>query len=90
MTYIIQRIKTLINNYKSPNTKITVIPIKDKIDYVMICYDYYDRDICIMVYNDSFIKINVDNSIHAICDSIHTVRYELDRLQTYKYYASNI
>jgi len=89
MTYTIQSIKTYIKTYQNPYHQIKVIHIKDKIDYHMICYEYYDRDICIIIYNDTFIKINVDNHIHAICDGIKSVRYELDKIGMYRDYASN-
>jgi|LakMenE01Jun11ns_1017448.scaffolds.fasta_scaffold7618218_2 hypothetical protein len=77
---IIHSIKSYIRTYHNPYHQVRIIPIKDKFDYYMICYNQYERDICIMVYNDTFIKINVDNQIYAICDGIKSVRYELDRL----------
>jgi hypothetical protein len=86
--HIIQSIKAYIKTYQNPYHQIKVIHMKDKIDYYMICYEYCERDICIIVYNDTFIKINVDNHIYAICDGIKTVRYELDKIGMYRDYAS--
>ena len=87
--HITQNIKAYINTFQNPFHQIKILHIKDKIDYHMICYEYYDRDISIIVYNDTFIKINIDNHIHAICDGIKSVRYELDKIGTYRNYASN-
>ena len=87
--HIIQSIKSYINTHQNPYHQVKVIHVKDKIEYYMLCYEYYDRDICITIYNDTFIKISIDNHIHAICDGIKTVRYELDKISTYRNYASN-
>lgn len=89
MSQIINNIKAYINAYKNSYTKIKVMHVKDNIDYTLIYYDYYDHDISIMVYNETFIKINVDKNIHAICDGIKSVRYELDKIHTNKHYAAN-
>jgi hypothetical protein len=86
MSQIIHNIKTYINTFHNPYHQVRVVHIKDKIDYTMICYEHYERDICIVVYNDNFIKINVDNHIHAICDGIKTFRSEIDRLNNPRYY----
>ncbi len=89
MNNLLHNIKTYINTYQKPHHKIRILHIKDKIDYYTICYEYYDRDICITVYNETFIKISIDNHIHAICDGIKSLRYELDKVVIYKNYASN-
>ena len=87
--HTVQSIKAYIKTYQNPYNQIKVIHVKENLEYYMICYEYYDRDICIMVYNDTFMKLNVDNHIHAICDGIKTLRYELDKISTYRDYASN-
>lgn len=86
---LIHLIKSYIITNQRPYSPVKIVHVKDKIDYYMICYEYYDRDICIMVYNTNFIKIRIDNYTYAICDGIKSVRYELDKIYTYRDYVAN-
>jgi len=48
--------------------------------YTCITCTYHGMDVEICVYNDTFIKIKVDNLPLAICDGIKSFRKEFDRL----------
>jgi hypothetical protein len=50
-----------------------------------VTFRYHGIDIEVCVYNDTFIKLKVDNMPYAICDSIKTFKYEIDRLHTLRY-----
>lgn len=53
--------------------------------HTCINFTYYGYDIEVCVYNDSFIKLKVNNIPYAICDSIKTFRGEIDKLYTLRY-----
>ena len=53
--------------------------------YTCINFTYNGLDIEVCVYNDSFIKLKVDNMPYAICDGIKTFRNEIDRLHVLRY-----
>lgn len=53
--------------------------------YTCINFIFQGKDIEVCIYNDSFIKLKVDNITHAICDGINTFKYEIDRLYTLRY-----
>jgi hypothetical protein len=51
---------------------------------INFCYHGYDIEVCI--YNETFIKLKVDNIPYAICDGIKTFRTEIDRLKSLRSY----
>jgi hypothetical protein len=53
--------------------------------YTCINFRLAGLSVELFVYNDTFIKVKVDNHIHTICDNIKTLRVELDRLHILRY-----
>jgi wobble nucleotide-excising tRNase len=54
-------------------------------DHILITCYYDDCNMKIYVYNDTFIKLKVNNMPYAICDGIKTFRSEIDRLHMLRY-----
>lgn len=54
-------------------------------NHTCINFTFQGRDIEVCIYNDTFIKLKVDNIPHAICDGIKTFKYEIDRLHMLRY-----
>lgn len=50
-----------------------------------INFIFHGIDIEVCIYNDTFIKIKVDDMPYAICDGIKTFKYEIDRLHVLRY-----
>lgn len=55
------------------------------IPYTYMTFNYMGNNVTVCIYNDNFIKINVDDHIWSICDDINTVRSSLQKLETYNY-----
>lgn len=53
--------------------------------YTCISFIFQGKNIEICIYNDTFIKLKVDNYPYAICDGINTLKYELDKIYTLRY-----
>ena len=83
MSHTIHLITSYINSQK--NYLDTRPQISKNDNYTCIHFIYNGVDIEVCVYNDNFIKLKVDDHLHAICDNIKTFRSEIDRLQAYRY-----
>lgn len=80
-------ISNLIISYLKTSTNLHGQIIKSVEDsYICLTFFYHNYDITVEIYNESFIKLKVDNLPYAICDSIKTFRTEIDRLNTLRYY----
>lgn len=55
------------------------------IPYTCMTFNYMGNDVTISIYNDSFIKISVDDQLWSICDNINTVRNSIHKLETHNY-----
>lgn len=55
------------------------------IPYTCMTFNYMGNDVTVYIYNDNFIKINVDGHLWSICDNISTVRKSIYRLETHNY-----
>jgi len=77
----------LIISYLKNNTNLhgqITQTVKNKC--IHLNFFYHNHDVTVLIYNDNFIKLKIDNLPHAICDSIKTFRAEIDRLNTLRYY----
>ena len=83
MTQIIHHISAYLKTQK--NYLDTKPQIVTKNNYTCINFTYQGIDIEVCVYNDTFIKLKVDNMPYAICDGIKTFRTEIDRLHILRY-----
>jgi len=83
MNHIIHLITSYINSQK--NYLDTRPQIIKNNSYVCINFIYQGIDIEVYVYNETFIKLKVDNMPHAICDGIKSFRSEIDRLHVLRY-----
>ena len=83
MNHIIHLITSYINSQK--NYLDTRPQIIKNNSYVCINFIYQGLDIEVYVYNETFIKLKVDNMPHAICDGIKSFRSEIDRLHVLRY-----
>ena len=83
MTQIIHHITSYLNTQKNYlDTKPLIVETNK---HTCINFTYFGYDIEVCVYNDSFIKLKVDNMPYAICDGIKTFRNEIDRLRVLRY-----
>lgn len=53
--------------------------------YIHITFCYTGLDVSVRVYNDSFIKLFVDNQPWDICDSVKTFRDTIYNLENFNY-----
>lgn len=53
--------------------------------YICITFCYTGLDVNVRIYNDSFIKLKVDDQSWNICDSIETFRDTIYKLDHYNY-----
>lgn len=53
--------------------------------YTFINFVFQGQNVEVYIYNDTFIKLKVDNNPYAICDGIKTFKYEIDRLHVLRY-----
>jgi len=53
--------------------------------YICITFCYTGLDIEVCVYNESFIKLRVDNQPWTICDGITSFRDSMYKLEYYNY-----
>lgn len=83
MAQIIHLITSYLNTQKNYLDTKPLIVATNK--HTCINFTYYGYDIEVCVYNDTFIKLKVDNIPYAICDGIKTFRNEIDRLHTLRY-----
>lgn len=83
MAQIIHLITSYLNTQK--NYLDTRPQIVANNNYTCINFTYNGVDIEVCVYNDTFIKLKVDNMPYAICDGIKTFRSEIDRLHILRY-----
>lgn len=84
MAQIIHLITSYLNTQKNYLDAKPQVSTHSK--YTCITFTYNGIDIEACVYNDTFIKLKVDDMPHAICDGIKTFRSELDRLHTLRYW----
>lgn len=56
-----------------------------RIPYVSVTFNYSGSDVNLCIYNDSFIKVNVDKRVWAICDGIQTLRDTIYKIEHYNY-----
>jgi hypothetical protein len=83
MSQIIHLITSYLNTQKNYlDSKPIVVPSNK---YTCINFTYQGIDIEVCVYNDTFIKLKVDDMPYAICDGIKTFRTEIDRLHILRY-----
>lgn len=83
MSQIIHLITSYLHTQKNYlDTKPLVITTNN---YICINFTYNGIDIEVCVYNETFIKLKVDNLPYAICDGIKTFRSEIDRLHMLRY-----
>ena len=61
-------------------SKIQTSKHEGRLPFVAITFCYSGYDIMIQVYNDTFIKLIVDNSPYSICDSVVSLRDSLYKL----------
>lgn len=54
-------------------------------NYTCVNFVFQGKDIEVCIYNDTFIKLKVDDIPYAICDGINTFKYEIDRLYILRY-----
>lgn len=78
MSQIIHLITSYLNTQKNHLDSRPIVVASEK--YTCINFTYQGIDIEVCVYNDTFIKLKVDNMPYAICDGIKTFKYEMDRL----------
>ena len=83
MAQIIHLITSYLNTQKQYLDAKPLIVVTNKHTCINFTYFGYDIEVC--VYNDSFIKLKVDNMPYAICDGIKTFRSEIDKLYTLRY-----
>lgn len=76
-------ISYLKNNHKNLHGQI-IKTVDDKCIRINFFYNYYD--VTVLIYNENFIKLKIDNIPYAICDGIKTFRDEIDRLHTRRYH----
>jgi len=78
MAQVIHLITAYLNTQKRylDTRPLTVITSK----HTSINFIYYGYNIEVCIYNDTFIKLKVDDMPYAICDGIKTFRSEIDRL----------
>lgn len=80
-------ISNLIISYLKTNTYLHGQIVKTVEDScICLTFFYHNYDITVQIYNESFIKLKIDNMPYTICDSIKTFRAEIDRLNTLRYY----
>ena len=80
---IVHLITSYLNTHKNFLDSQVKILAQEKYILIYFCYSGLDVEIC--VYNETFIKIKVDKLSFAICDSIKTVRKEIDRLHSKRF-----
>lgn len=87
MSNIVYLITSYLNTYKnSLFSKVNTATINTGgLEYIAINFCFNGYDVNILVYNDTFIKIKVDTDHYTICDGIHSVRSEIDRLYNYRF-----
>jgi hypothetical protein len=56
-----------------------------RIPYISVTFNYTGSQVDILVYNDAFIKVNVDKKAWAICDGIKTLRDAIYKIESYNY-----
>jgi len=56
-----------------------------RIPYTCVTFNYFGSDVDLCVYNDSFIKVNVDKKVWAICDGIQTLRDAIYKIEYHNY-----
>lgn len=83
MAHIIYLITTYLNSQKYYLESRPIVIVNNKYTCVNCRYQGFDIEIC--VYNNNFIKLKIDQSPYAICDSIKTFRDEMDKLYTLRY-----
>lgn len=83
MSQIVHLITSYLNTQKNYLTGKPQISVDNK--YTCITFTFQGKEIEVCVYNDTFIKLKVDNIPHAICDGIKTFKYEIDRLHILRY-----
>lgn len=80
-------ISNLIISYLKTNTNLHGQILQTVQDHcIRLNFFYHNYDITVLIYNENFIKLKVDDVPHAICDGIKTFRTEIDRLHTLRYY----
>ena len=78
MAQILHLITSYLHTQKNYlDTKPLIIPNNN---YTCINFTYNGVNIEVCVYNETFIKLKVDNIPYAFCDGIKTFRNEIDRL----------
>ena len=83
MSQITHLITSYLNTQKNYlETKPQIVTTKK---HTCINFTYFGYDIEVCIYNDSFIKLKVDDIPYAICDGIKTFKYEIDRLHMLRY-----
>ena len=83
MAQIIHLITSYLNTQKNYlDTKPLIVPSSE---HTCINFTYYGYDIEVCVYNETFIKLKVDDIPYAICDGIKSFRSEIDRLHMLRY-----
>ena len=83
MAQIIHLITSYLNTQKNYlDTKPQVLTTNI---HTCINFTYYGYDIEVCVYNETFIKLKVDDIPYAICDGIKSFRSEIDRLHMLRY-----
>jgi hypothetical protein len=83
MTNIIHLITSYLNTQKNYLDTKPQISVHSK--YTCVTFTYHGINIEVCVYNDTFIKLKVNDMPYAICDSIKTFKHEIDRLHTLRY-----
>lgn len=64
---------------------VEVVQTLDKgLDYTSLYFCYLGKDIEIQIYNSTFIKFKIKNSHGTICDSISSVRSEIEKISYYR------
>lgn len=56
-----------------------------RLPYICITFCYTGLDVSASIYNDSFIKLKVDNQPWNICDGIESFRDSIYKLDHYNY-----
>ena len=83
MAHIVFLITSYLNTQN--NYLYNKIHVLKKEDYISITCNFRGIDLDIRVYNETFIKIRVDELHFAICDGIKSFRDEFDRLAVLRY-----
>ena len=83
MAQIIHYITSYLNTQRNYLDSKPQVIITSK--HTCINFTYYGYDVEVCIYNDTFIKLKVNDIPHAICDGIKTFRSEIDRLHTLRY-----